>query len=552
MSLLQTLCPSTDFSACSDPAKLSPLLSSSPLALALAASTVNLYTVSLEQEPALQPRTSALDEYLDLLGEQVVQSSDVTAAYISLYVEAATTQPRVLHVFDLFGAVAPGHPVPVGLVDQHLSSPFYRLSPLQPPNSLPETPPQDLSYWAQLKLLLPFGKKPSPPLSPLSGFDRLHYLRQSPILNFKKYSNEGFELVQVHPAAVKLLSRHLVERSAALLDRAHLKEAEEVFDSTAWFRQYRVFDKSKSLAQYWSSLPGVSRTAIPTREVFQASPVAERMQYSDYLHSVSHSHRVISSIVSQLKMLDDGFAAIQYSRYIEPHLSHLCSSNDVISDTDRIACSYGLASIASLLSPRTALALHQAVLDDQRRVLSQQHPAVARSLTDIAGLLFVDDNITGARSLLESALEIYQALPPKLRTAEVNVDCGLSLASLAVVVSCQGERQRSHELLEQALGLYQTVPESGDVSIYQRRLVAATLTDLAHAYLSLGKLVLAQKYVELAMMAVPNLYPDGSQETVRALSVAGAVYALLGDRRESQRVGEEAGKHRAKQQLVFM
>lgn len=135
------------------------------------------------------------------------------------------------------------------------------------------------------------------------------------------------------------------------------------------------------------------------------------------------------------------------------------------------------------------------------------------------------------------------------------MDCGLALSSLAVVMSCQGERHKSQELLEQALGLYQTVPESGDVSVYQRRLVATTLTDLAHAYLSLGKLVLAQKYVELAMMAVPTLYPDGSKETVRVLSVAGAVYALLGDRRESQRVGQEASKHRAKlqkQQLVFM
>ena len=461
---------------------------------------------------------------------------------LRLYVEAAATQPRVLHSFDILGSLAPGHPVPSGLLEHHLSSSsFYRLPPVEPPSLPSSDPPQELSLWAQIKMFLPFGKKPTHPPSLLASFDRLHHLRHSPILSFKQYASEGFELLKVHSLAQEELSRQFLGRTVPLLERAHLHEAEQVFQNTAWFRQYRQFDQESALTQYRSSLPGVSGAGVMTREQYKSRPVS----YSDYLHSVSHTHRITSAIVSQLKLLDDGFAATQFCRYMAPHLTHL-SQSDTISETDSIMCQYGLAAVASVTDPPAARALHQSVLEQQRKVLGETHPAVARSLTDLAALVFASEDIAGARSLLEASLKVYQTLPLKSVDWEVRLDQGLALASLAVVASCQGEKRQSKDLLEQALSLYQTVPESGEVSIYQRRLVAATLTDLSQAYLSLGEMVLAQKYVELAMLAMPNVYPEGSGETVRALSVAGAVFALLGDKRESQRVGQEAGKEKAK------
>ena len=558
MSLLQLLSPSTDFSAV-DSSKLSSLLFSTPLSLALAASTINLYTASLEEQVPVKGQPSALVEYLDLLEERVhtSHSGNVTAACVYLYVEAATTHPRVLHTFDLLGTLAPAQPVPVSAIDRHLSSSFYRLPPLEAP-PLPNDPKQDpsnMSYYSQLKMLLPFGNKPSPAQSPLAGFDRLHFLRHSPILGFKKYSKEEFELLQAHPTALEELSRQFLERSVPLLDHAHLKEAEEVFNNTTWFRQYRTFDVPKALTQYWSSLPGVAACGVLTREKFQKSQFRESQKYSEYLHIVSHNHRIVSSIVSELKLLDDGFSSTQFCRYIEPHLSHL-SGSDAVSESDRVMCCYGLAAVASSISPDSAatMDLHQSVLEKQRSVLGPSHPAVARTLTDMAGLLFAKEDIMGARNVLECALNIYTTIPPKSRSAEVSIDYGLAKSSLAVVVSTQGEKKKSQELLEETLGLYQALPESGEVSVHQRRMVATTLIDLSHAYLTVGQLVMAQKYIDLAVMALPTIYPDGSKETVRALTVAGTVYALLGDRRESLRVGEEASKSKAKlekQQLAF-
>jgi hypothetical protein len=565
LALLQSLSPSTSFSS-ADSSKLSHLLASSPLTLSLAASTVNIYSASMEQEGS--PRsTPALEEYLDILAEQVSTSSNrfppspnpMTETCLKLYVEAAATDPRALHTFDLLGSLSPAHPVPASLLDHHLSSSssssFYRLPPLTPP-VLPTLPqPQDTSFWAQLKMLLPFGHKAPPPSSPLASFDRLHHLRNSPILSFKKYSSEGFELVQLHPLAKEELSpRQLLSRTVPRLERAHLEEAREVFRNTAWFRNYRTFDETGALVQYRRTMPGVGGAGVMTREEFQSSPMATDLQYSDYLHTISHNHRVSSSIISQLKILDDGFASLQFCRYVEPHLSHLLSQPS-LSDSDRVMCRYGLASVASASSSHQARTLYQSVLEDQRRVLGVNHPAVARTLTDMAGLVFAGEDVEGAQDLLETSLKIYSSMQLKSLSSEVKIDQGLALASLAVVVSCRGEKRRSRDLLEEALSLYQTMPESGEVTVYQRRLVASTLTDLSQAYLGLGQTVLAQKYVELAMLAMPNVYPEGNSETVRALTVAGAVYALLGDKRESQRVGQEAGKEKArleKRHLVFM
>ena len=560
LALLQSLSPSTDFS-CPDSSNLSPLLSSSPLSLALAAATINMYSASLEQEGS--PQTwSPLEQYLELLAEDTSPSlpspDQLTKTCLRLYVEAAATDPQVMHTFDLLGSLSPAHPVPASLLYHHLSSSpsssFYRLPPLPPP-TLPTPPSQDMSFWAQLKMMLPFGQKtPSSP-SLLASFDQLHHIRNSPILSFKKYSSEGFELVQLHSEAREELSSQFINKTVPRMERAQLEEARVMFHNTAWFRNCRRFDEEKALVQYRRALPGVSGAGVMMREEFMSSPLATNLTYSDYLHTVSHVHRVSSSIISQLKILDDGFASSHFCRYIEPHLDHL-GSQLALPASDRALCQYGLASVSSVLSsPQEAGALYQSVLEQQRRALGPSHPAVARTLTDMAGLLFAKEDVQGAQELLETSLRIYSSLTPKSASSEVKIDHGLALASLAVVVSCRGEKRRSRDLLEEALSLYQTMPESGEVSVYQRRLVAGTLTDLSHAYLGLGQIVLAQKYVELAMLAMPNVYPQGSSETVRALTVAGAVYALLGDKRESQRVGQEAGKEKArldKQQLVFM
>ena len=547
MSLLQKISPSTDFPE-APPASLSVLLQSSPLALALAAATVNLFSASLEREAPSEPRPPALTEYLAVLEEQLSATptpDEVSAACLSLYLEAAATEPRMLHTFDLLGAVDPTGPVPAALVTRHLSSPFYGLPP-EPPTP-PESVQEEPSFLSQLKQLLPFGNKtPTPALPSLTdGHDLLHFLRDCPLIAFKKYSKGEFEYLQVHSTAAGDLSQVFLKRTVPKMEHAHLAEAEEKFHRTAWFKQYRKFDAEKSLGLYHGSLPGVAAPGVLTREQFLSGSLTEagQLQYPQYLHLVSHHHRVLSSITAQLKTVDDDFASTQFCRYTRHHLNHLLHSG-TLSKSDHAMCSYGLAFIASVTSHDAAstLALYRSVLEEQRSVLGPQHPAVARTLTDMADLLFSLGDTTGARDLLESALQLYRKTPPQARRPDHDLELGLTMSSLAVVASALGEKVRSRDLLESALNLYQSVPAGETVSLHQRRLVASTLTDLAHAYLTLGSLIMAQKYIELSVMAQPTIYPEGSQETVRAFSVASLVYSLLGDQGESRRVRDEAGK----------
>lgn len=496
-----------------------------------------------------------------MLEEQLSATStpdEVTAVCLGLYLEAAATDPRMLHTFDLLGALDPTEPVPASLINRHLSSPFYSLPP-EPPTP-PESVQEEPSFFSQLKQLLSFGNKtPTPALPSLTGgYDMLRFLRDCPLIAFKKYSKGEFEYLQVHSTAARDLSQVFLKRTVPKLEQTHLAEAEEKFHRTAWFKQYRKFDAEKSLSLYHSSLPGVASPGVLTHEQFLSSSHAEagHLQYSQYLHLLSHRHRVLSSIIAQLKAVDDDFPSTQFCQYSRHHLTHLLQC-ETLSLADHARCSYGRALVASVTSHDTAstLALYRSVLEEQRSVLGPQCPAVARTLTDMADLLFSLEDITGARDLLESALQMYQNTPPQAREPDHDLELGLTMSSLAVVASTLGEKVRSRDLLESALSLYQSVPAGETVSLHQRRLVANTLTDLAHAYLTLGNLIMAQKYIELSVLAQPTIYPEGSQETVRAFSVASLVYSLLGDQRESQRVRDEAGKVQKKiekQQLVFM
>ncbi len=538
-------------------------LRGSPLALALAAATINIYRSSMENEPSAVA-SSPLTEYTELLAASLPPSAlveDVVQATLSLYTEAAVTNPRIRHTFDLLGSCAPHHPVPAIVIARHLTHSFYGLPLLTPPPFPSPPPPVEAegvsSYLQQLKAMIPFmSASPSDSYqSDLAKYikaleDQVPFLRDCPLLAFKKYHKTGVELVHTHPVAYTLLPRLFSRHTAPGLDHAHLKRAENDFNRTAWFRRYRTFDPSYALQAYHRSLPGLSAVGVLTENQFKgdrsSAPTGPGAPstYSKYAHLVSHSHRVISSLTGTLKSLGGDMEDMQLKNYLQPHF-RAASSLPFLSTTDRLSCSYSLVSIEAFLSspeeyPEAVRRFHT-VLDEQRAVLGSRHPAVARTLTDIADLKFSLSDPSGAKQLLESAVAIYEKLPKERIDAHA-LDIGLTLASLGLVLNGLGEKSRSCQLLEQALGYYQVVQPDGNVTNTQRKLVASTLIDVAHTYLSLGDISNAKKYIDLANLATHNIYQGAHPETIRALNVMSIVYALLGDKPESRKVRQEAGK----------
>ena len=556
-------------------AKLAERLQYCPFTIALAASTIKLYASFLEQESGESPLATYTKVLNSSISDNDSNLENITRTAIALYSESAISDPSIRHAFDLFGSCDPHHPIPASLVGRHLTHPFYRILP--PPAPYPSgsgTPALSTSeeastsgpsaYLAQLKSILPFGKKEAtlgptqPDLSSLlyGTDDSVAFLRSSPLLAFKKYSKTGVELLHVHSSASSELSCLFTKYTTPKLDKDHLVWAEDTFNRTAWFRQYRSFDASQALLKYHRSLPGLSAPGVLTQKEFEintprhidvqtaGTKASSERTYAEYSHLVSHYHRVLSSLTTELKSAGADIEDTQLKKYLQSHLKAV-GQFPLVSTTDRMMSSYGLLSIETALSPTSdypkALQKYEAILEQQRSVYGNQHPAVARTLTDMADMKFTLSDATGAKQLLESALHIYEKQPQHVRDNHL-LDIGLALVSMGIVVSTLGDKERCLELMEGALGVYQTLPPDGKVTKNQRKVVANTLTDLAHAYLSVGDLNSAKKYIDQANMAHRNMYPEPHSAMVRTLNVMSIVYALLGDKPESEKVRLEAAK----------
>ena len=550
----------------SEASQLLELLQWCPLSVALAASTIKLYSSCM---PTTEGSDSPLAVYRDILNHSLCASAschEILHTTVSLYLEAASTDPHTRHTFDLMGSCDLEYPIPIPLITHHLANPFYKLPRHTPVESPPPEPESNeptggilstsSSYLSQLKDMLPFGKRATSLPSPLPPEEEsVSFLRKSPLLSFRKYNKTGFEVVHVHPSAHRELPLGFSKHTVRKLEESHLSEAEELFTRRAWFRQYRTFDPKRSLEDYLRSLPGVSALGVLTHDQFQKSPPpfllsasgtrssGGELEYSEYLHLVSHYHRLVCAMLAELKLAGGDPSDALLRKYLQPHLKTI-SQFPLLSEIDKLSCSYSLVSIEAAFSKngRELLPKFESLLAEQRSVMGSQHATVARTLTDMADLKYSLNDPQGAKELLESALDIYERLSPEPADTSRHLDLGLTLSSMGIVYSSLGEKERCRDILERALEVYQTIPPDGNITPRQRKRVATTLTDIAHAYLSLGDVDTAKKYIDLANLAQRSLYTDAHTELVRTLNVMSVVYALLGDKAESQKVRAEAGK----------
>lgn len=550
-------------------------LQGQPMSIALAASTIKIYKTFMEGEGGSS--NSPVAEYVDVLKQSVADGMNLGDSVLNLYVEAAVTDPRFQHTFDLLGSCDLNCPVPSSLIGQHLTSTFYGITKedLAPPISNQVAKFQELtgvnqdddaSLIALLKALLPFlGKKPPSPeqLAEVldAADDTVYFLRECPLLAFKKFKS-GFEYIEVHSVARRQLPSLFLEHTAPALDKAHVAQDEAKFERGAWFRQLRKFNRDKSLENYHQTLPGVSAPGVMTSEQFKKHPkialsttmagsrlpLTEReLSYSEYEHLISHHHRVVSTLYSELKGSGGEYRDIQLKKYLQPHFTAL-RCHPVISDSDCLLCDQASVSTeASILITRPEnyqelVTKYNDVIAKQRKVFGGGSQIVARTMTDLADFKYSVHDVTGAHELLLASLGILEKVPSRYADEEYQFDVGLTYTSLAYVYDDLGDKKRCKDLLERALAAYQTLPKSGQVSKRQRKLVASSLTNVAHAYLSLGNILMAKKFIDLATVAHQNLYVEAHPESLRVMNISSNIYALLGDKSESIRLRTEAGK----------
>lgn len=578
VKLIKSLVP--NLSGESDTSKVTAELPKSIMAAALAGMTIKLYSLLLEEHGHTNPTVASLDHYLELLREETGEEHTMDRL-VALYLEAASSyDQRLKHGFDFIASFGSGSfPIPVSSIEQHLQSPFYALPPPMlnvPPQPLPDVQ-QSLtneasvaadktlvatvtSYFEQFKTLLNFRKDDVLQSNALQSIpDSLGSLRESPLLTFQTRVPGGVETAHVHCVAFPQLCTQFVSQTVPQLERTHLLQAEDHFNKTAWFKTYRSFNSSKALNKYLCSLPGVSSPGVATEEGFKKNgdrfaaslygncvgcrPKGSGLTYSEYLHLVSHYHRVTESLNRELKSATGDMEDTRLKVLLKP-LFKCVAQYPLLSTTDKLTCQSAVNSINGAITTdyATQLKHFESILKEQKQLCGSKSLSVAQTLAEMADQKYSMQDYSGAKQLLEEALSVLKHLQstPARRNNHF-LDYGLTLSSLGIVCNVMGEHELSKNYLEQALATYQTLPDDGNITKRQRKLIASTLIDLSHVYLTMGQLVLAKKHVELAVDAVKAVYGEKHPELARVLNVKSIAYAMLGDREGSRKLRQEAG-----------
>ena len=535
----------------------------SPLPIALAGFTTKLYkhfwqtSGNIQEEDIL---SHTLSSYVDnmVTTDQLTQQQLLNRA-VELYIEAVCTiDSYFIHAIDFLASCNLSFPIPVSAVRQHVKNPFYRLpSPTTSvmsntsndnynPNVL--TPPT--SYLSLIKSKLPFIGGSSPDQDVLqemarvpTAVDPLEPLFLSPFLRTSKLGSFDIELLCVHSSAHNLLSDHFLSYSVPRMEKEELKRAEEQWEKNTWFKKFHTFSPTNALCTFHSTLPGLKDSGVLTEQQYQ--PDGSPLSYSQYLHLVSHYHRLTDTFLDELKYLSRDHEDLLMRKYLSPHVEFLLSAeSSKLTKKDVLRCEAGLLSIHASLS-RHANEVYQQyciLLEACKELFGAGHIDVANTLTTMAELLYHLGDYTPAKDLLQQAVSIHDGMLSRLRTPVQSLDHAITLSILGLVYASLGDKQQCCKYLEKSLGLFQTIPSDGNISKKQRKLVATTVTDLGHAYVSLGDVVPAKKYLDLAIIAQRGIHGNDHPEVARTLSVMSIVYTLMGDSIESRNVRKEAGE----------
>ena len=557
------------------------LLHSNPYLISLAGLTIRMYEYFCTHHEG-KIRDNLLSQYIDMIKSHdnhvTGHDSHMTGNVTRLYIEALVSCDNYfLHSIDFLSLCDLDRPVPLSLIKEHLSNPFYRL-PLTPGSSsiLEDTPtappisPPTQSYLSGVKNKLtqmtgwpPPSPPPLPPSQPLP--DPLTSLRLSPFVH--THTRHGVELFSFSPGLKDHIDDHFLTYTAPKIEKEHLLAEEQHWNESAWFKRFRSFNSESSLSSFHRSLPGLGKSNLQTEKEWVKKSSPHIKSYSDYIHNLSHNHRFLSALRNELRYLSRDPSDIALRRYLRPHLLLLLSHEGMLTKQDHLQTETCLLSIDSALASDKTIYINKynELVERMKEVFGSRDYVIASSMTSLAELHYYNGHYKKAEELLVTAVGMYESSSPNRSPLSSlssstfptssfptssptslsfsdSMDYASSLATLGLVLASLEEREKCRDTLEKALGLFQTLPSNGEVPKKQRRLVATTVTDLGHAYISTDDLISAKRYLDLASVAQRGIHGDDHPEVVRTLNVLSIVHVLLGDDEKSRELRREAGK----------
>jgi tetratricopeptide (TPR) repeat protein len=214
-----------------------------------------------------------------------------------------------------------------------------------------------------------------------------------------------------------------------------------------------------------------------------------------------------------------------------PHLQEVAENLiDAVNDEDLIWVFAGLArfyegqGLYALAEP-----WYQQCLSTVQTRLGQEHPSVATSLNNLAGLYFLQGRYSEAEPLYQQALELSQRL-----LGQDHPDVATSLNNLAYLYQSQGRYSEAEPLYLQALELYQRLLGQDHPD------VASSLNNLATLYFLQGRYSEAEPLHQQALELYQRLLGQDHPGVASSLNNLAYLYQSQGRYSEAEPLYQQA------------
>lgn len=354
-----------------------------------------------------------------------------------------------------------------------------------------------------------------------------------------------------------------------MLEQQHLLLAERKHQQKSYFGRLRSFDPQSSITEYRRSLGDIASLEVGGGKnfdfVFEKPRLcvdsilrssdgddvsSESQSWHTFAHSQEHLSRVVNSLGNHYRIAGGDGKVLVARALLLPHLKALLKEGKLTA-ASKTRVYRTMASIYSEVLGDGAAS--KGLLNEAYAVTTERYGEesleIAEILTEQAELCSTREEYGQSKQLLERAIEIYQKNIKSTQTNKQPFQYGKSLVALGVTCNSLGETSRSKDLLERGLMELQNAAP-GDPQAKENKWFAAEIssavTNLGHAYLSLGKINQGRKLLELALIGHQNVHGDVHHEVMRTLTTLSIAHAMQGNSRESKRLRNEAGKIKKK------
>lgn len=378
------------------------------------------------------------------------------------------------------------------------------------------------------------------------------------------------ESYAMHPLIYAVARQHFISKTVPELEAKFMEEDEVRFEKQPWFKKMSNYDPKSSLIRYRNNQAKVdsippqapsfvefyNNALINVSKIFEDQGLKfdesnfrflnaeDKLQYLQ-----GHLDRIVHSLSEQVRVSKQTVSGKMVMKYLDIHgeyiqLNHPMETTGLRSRITGMLMSAKFASNVEN-DVDTAILNIQEALKLQKEHYGDENTEIASILSQLAALYNSKEDSENAKQNLEEAIEIYEAQRRKDGEYKRPLELGKALGSLGVIYGTLGDRVKSKELIERGLMLQQTgAPDLSDEaqSKHFGGEFASALTDLGHAYVSLGMPLYGKKILNLSLMAHKNIHGEKHPEVVRTMTVLSIAHLMEGHNEESRKLRKEAGK----------